>query len=690
MIIPVLSFGGGLEKGMEALKVKDFYGAKKQFEKILYRDPVGGSFGLSLVHFEDQNPFYNIRVSLRYIMRADSAFQFSLERNRVRLQEAGINGAAISNLRRDIGAKAYRDLMKNPTDSSIAVFMKFFNFSENFRDVMDMRNKRAFAKARESDSFQSYRSFIIEYPGSKQRSLADSLYALRFFEEKTSAGNVEGYRQFVREFPANPYAVQAYDTIFQWVNSIKSKEVYKDYINDFPENKNTDKAWWALNLILLRDYSAAQVRRVINTFPNNPYRSMLQQELELMGERRFILKDSMGCHLVGINGVVYGKTYDQIFEFHEGLARVTEEGCVGFIDKLGNEVIAPEYLDGFDFSGGMAVVEEEGLFGTIDRFGGVAIPFVYEELGNLADGYLAFEKEGDSGFIDFNGKHSFKRSFEFASDFNGGYAVVRVDGLYGAIDTTGSYSIPAQYDWVEENRDGQSRVRKGALYGLFVHGENLCFPVEYEAIGDPGSGLRSVVKEGKVGYLSENGEGAIPFEYDYSKENIKQMMFHANQAIFYKNGKSGLIDIEGKVLLNPVFDELVNTGNPILQYRLNGKWGHITQNGDKIGGGYDEVSPFHQGLSRIVKDGVVCLVQSNADPIIACDYKNLKPLTDTELIVYSDNSGTGLINREGEVVLEASYDTIEPLNIRFVKLVKDGQEELFDIIDFRTVRPPDE
>ncbi|NNK80002.1 MAG: hypothetical protein HKO93_00765, partial [Flavobacteriales bacterium] len=59
-------FAGGLEKGLQALDNKDYYGAKKQFEKILFREPIGANFGLALVHYAKQNPFYDIDRALRY------------------------------------------------------------------------------------------------------------------------------------------------------------------------------------------------------------------------------------------------------------------------------------------------------------------------------------------------------------------------------------------------------------------------------------------------------------------------------------------------------------------------------------------------------------------------------------------------------------------------------------------------
>ena len=44
------------------------------------------------------------------------------------------------------------------------------------------------------------------------------------------------------------------------------------------------------------------------------------------------------------------KKYDELYGFHEGLARVCKDKKYGFIDKLGNEIISCKYDDAEDYS----------------------------------------------------------------------------------------------------------------------------------------------------------------------------------------------------------------------------------------------------------------------------------------------------------------------------------------------------
>ncbi|NNC83663.1 MAG: hypothetical protein HKN79_08800 [Flavobacteriales bacterium] len=674
-------YAGGLEKGMEALEKKDYYGAKKQFGKILFKDPVGAHYGLGLVHFEKQNPFYDLDLSLRHCNSADSAYQFAIPRDIDRLKEVGIDGNAIKDLKRRIGLRAYEDLMEDPTDEQISTFLSNYKFSSKYPEVVEMRNERAFERARAADTFESYRQFIIDFPGSEHRAQADSLYALRFFEDKTSSGNVEGYKQFVKEFPANPFTDQAFDTIFNWVDRIGTFKAYKDFLLDFPENKHTDDAWKALNVIILQDYSKKRVVGMIKAMNRNPYKAELEEILDLFDRKRFVMKQDSSRVLVGVDGQAYGRPYDQIGDFHEGLAKVTKNGKSGYINKNGKVIIPLEYDDAYIFSEGLAVVEKNGKFGAIDRFGDVAIPFKYDELGNSSYGYLPFERNGTSGFLNWRGKLQFNRPFEFASDFNDGSAVVRVDGLYGAIDTAGKYTIPALYDWVEDRQGELSRVKKDGLHGLYSHGYKLTIPIIYERLGAPSEGILAFSSDGMLGYLSENGDTLIPPRYSISSENLRPYRFINGHARVHHEGKWGLIDAEGNEVLAVTYDDLEYDGYSVLTFREKNKWGFVRLNGEKLEGMFDRVTPFEQGISVIHEDGKAGLMNSLGQQLIPIEYQDLKPIQDTELIIFTEADRQGIMDRTGVVVLEAEYDRIEPLNIRFARLIKDGNDELFDLID---------
>ena len=63
------------------------------------------------------------------------------------------------------------------------------------------------------------------------------------------------------------------------------------------------------------------------------------------------------------------KKYDWKGEYYEGLARVSLNGKLGFIDKTGKEVIPIKYDDAWGFSEGLAFVELNGKLFYINKRG---------------------------------------------------------------------------------------------------------------------------------------------------------------------------------------------------------------------------------------------------------------------------------------------------------------------------------
>lgn len=102
--------------------------------------------------------------------------------------------------------------------------------------------------------------------------------------------------------------------------------------------------------------------------------------------------------------------YDAVYPFSEGLAEVTKDreygfgGKRGFIDKQGNEVVAPIYDDVDSFSEGLARVEKDGKWGFIDKQGGVVIPLIYDFISDFSEGLAPVQKDGVWYLIDKTGR----------------------------------------------------------------------------------------------------------------------------------------------------------------------------------------------------------------------------------------------------------------------------------------------
>ena len=63
---------GKLDVAFEALKIHNYFEAKRLFEKSIKSEPTGGAYGLSLILSNDKNPFYQLDSALKYVVKAET------------------------------------------------------------------------------------------------------------------------------------------------------------------------------------------------------------------------------------------------------------------------------------------------------------------------------------------------------------------------------------------------------------------------------------------------------------------------------------------------------------------------------------------------------------------------------------------------------------------------------------------
>lgn len=152
-------------------------------------------------------------------------------------------------------------------------------------------------------------------------------------------------------------------------------------------------------------------------------------------------------------------------------------GSYGYVDSVGNVVIACQFDDAKEFSEGLAAVlsrdgnvSEGGVFGPlsltlkwgyVDTTGLTVIPCQFDFAGQFSDGYAAVMSGNKWGFIDHNGDTLVDYKYDEVHRFVNGYAAVCRDGLWGYIDTDGNQLVPCRYEVASDfGSDGFAAVSR--------------------------------------------------------------------------------------------------------------------------------------------------------------------------------------------------------------------------------------
>jgi len=341
----------------------------------------------------------------------------------------------------------------------------------------------------------------------------------------------------------------------------------------------------------------------------------------------------------------FGQENDFVFSdagaFCNGLARVKFGEKWGFVNNLGNIVVNFDYEEAKDFKDGFAEVKKNGKWGFIDKSGKIVIPIKYEKTCPFYEGLAGVKQNGKWGFVDMTGRIAvdIKYEPEFNEDhhFKNGYAAVRLSsdrGSYGVlIDKHGNIKTPTfKYAQIYDYCDGLAKVmsvylkngKRDALFGYIdINGKEIIRPQYSDAI-DFVNGYAIVVKDGKSGIINKYGNVVVDFKYSPWLKDIHQ----GAMATFKTDKKAVLVDMNGKVLIPPIYDYIgidkKGSTDLIEAENSNKKWGWININ-NKV------VIPLNYDNSREFINGYAAV---------------------------AINKKWGVINKTGKVILPLKYDLV--------------------------------
>lgn len=208
--------------------------------------------------------------------------------------------------------------------------------------------------------------------------------------------------------------------------------------------------------------------------------------------------------------------------FFEDRAAVLINDKWGFIDRSGNIIIDPQFVEVAYFSNGLCAViidENERLWAYIDKQGEIVINPQFKTASAFSEDVASVSTDGQVyGYINTEGSIEINMEFTECKDFRNGLAVVRTGSKYGLINKKGEYQVNPKFDYLYPARDEPIFA--------FRLGENW-------------------------GYANSKGKYVIDPQF------FEASVFFDGIALFQIESSSdsnfGIIDKKGKILKNPQF-----------------------------------------------------------------------------------------------------------------------------------------
>lgn len=369
--------------------------------------------------------------------------------------------------------------------------------------------------------------------------------------------------------------------------------------------------------------------------------------------------------------------YENNLFFYNGLALIHKKveaagnrTRLGYINKMGEEVIAPQYDYAYHFNDhGLAIV------GTRDN--GISRYTVIDTTGMKQPSGIP---DNHPGVGLYNLRPFGKRLFFNES---GGQSLVFLASQTGRFLPDMPYTSfsPLKYS----DRNDLARVYIHSKVGLIDTTLTERLPVHFESISAYNQNRIAVKQNGKWGYADEKFRLRIPFVYDRAPS------FKYGYAKVEQNKLQGVINTKGRDIIPLKYENItIDT----ISNRIYAKTEQVVDIYDQYGRlllsrEYSYIGGFWgRGYSTFRMGDKMGVMNSDFKVICEPQYDHIGRFYDDRAWVINDKKG-GFIDNQFQLVIPVAYDDIEEFAMGFTRVEKNGESFYIDIYG-RRIHPSEQ
>jgi hypothetical protein len=639
-----------LEKGFEALKVYDYFQAKKLFLEIQLKKPDAySSFGLALIFSRNDNPFSNIDSAGKYILLSYHTYLANLQPQT--LSGFLIDNTTILDLADSISYKMYHKVKQVNTVTSYNFFLRNFYLAKKKlrQEAVYTRDELEFDAVLEINKSDTTRDFMILHPQSVFYSEALLLLDRQLYDENTKANAAETYISFLKSYPKNVMVKTAYEKLFNIYRQQKDTKGLATFVKDYPGAPQNLEAWKLLFSLSVKEFSFDELKRFVEVYPDFPLKSSILKELELNKLILYPYQQGDFSGFIDEKGkFVIKPVYDAVTDFYEGLSVVSKNDSVYFINKQNNNAFNKIYSDALVFKNGIAPVKQNNRWFFINRQG-QSISKFYDEINELSDNVYVVKAGDKYGALDHFGQTILEPKFDKLGDFKNGYAYYMEKGNYGFVSREGSVH-KAEFEWISDfNAEQIAVIQQNNKYGLInVLGKKILEP-QYDQVLKTNSPVFILILNNMYGFFSSEGCFLTAIAYDYSKERSPE--YYTNGVLFrlLKKGEQAFVDENGKMNINfGAYQEINFAGNDLIRVKQKNKYGYVDRKlNTVILYKYQQAEDFSDSLAIVKFKDYNIMINTEGREIFSTGAEIVK----VSPHYYSINDDTrSIINNKGELI----------------------------------------
>jgi len=235
---------------------------------------------------------------------------------------------------------------------------------------------------------------------------------------------------------------------------------------------------------------------------------------------------------------------------------------------------------------------------------------------------------------------------------------------------------------------GKPSAISNVKYGLRNIGDKTIFPTEYDYIGQISDKLLLVKKDGQAGLSDTSGKFIIPLEY--------RDIDIASWGYFWLKGTNnliGLTDSIGQIIYTPKFEKISNILNGQFTFENDKKIGVASVSGKIIIPNiYDKVTienadqPPSRRWFKVTRNRLTSFINPSdiREPEERLWFKNVERLKYSGGYIVKGDTGFGIVNDAGKIVLPLDFNEIKNDSTWMVRVLSDSGWGYVNTTDINT------
>lgn len=372
--------------------------------------------------------------------------------------------------------------------------------------------------------------------------------------------------------------------------------------------------------------------------------------------------------LIDTKGKQKHKTYDDIWHFNHGLARILQNGKFGFINNRGKEIIPPKYDRAKSFRHKIAIVGKESKYGIINTKGKEIVAIDYDSITwydrdvswsdtPASRNLISIEKDGKCGFLNNEGKELTPLKYDAINIYCiEGKIKVKIGDKYGFINLQGEEVIPVQYHSLSEWKDGYCVATLDEYDGIIDSTGQVVVPFKFDYIRsvEKELGVARIRKSFWDGLIDIKSGGEIIY-YEQYAYTIIYTFVNGLAKVCYNNKKYGFINSKGIEIIPPVYDKVYSIrGAELVALCKDKKWAFADMTGELLTPFvYEEFhmqfeDEFKEGLLPVLRNGWWGYIDKTGKEVIECQYRKAFKFEDGLAMVTKDGKDFE-IDKQGNI-----------------------------------------